>query len=247
MKWRREVIALSLSIATLLVGTAAPVFAAAQFQSSSTSYGVNEVFFGSGGSDNSSSTNYQAQLSAGETAVGGASSNNYQMHAGFNTNDAPLLEFAVNGGTYDLGVLSSGSTASTMASFTVRNYLSNGYVIMLYGAPPSNGSHTLSAMSSLALAQPGTEQFGVNLAANTSPSVGAAPSQIPDSSFGFGEATANYDQANYFQFVNGDTVAMSPSSSGQTDYDMSIVANISKATPSGSYSGQLVLTVLPTF
>src|ERR1039457_1765329 len=102
MKWRREAVGLSLSIAALLVWAATPVFATS-FQSSSTNYGVNEAFFGAGGSLDSSSSNYQAKLSAGELAVGSSTSNNYQMHAGFNTTDVPLLEFAVNGGTYSLG------------------------------------------------------------------------------------------------------------------------------------------------
>src|SRR5208282_4028333 len=74
-------------------------------QSTSTHYGVNEVYFGSGGDLNDCSASYCAKVSLGETGVGNPSSTNYQLRAGFNTTDVPTLEFYVNGGTVNLGTL----------------------------------------------------------------------------------------------------------------------------------------------
>ena len=246
MKWRRDLVIVAVSVMVLVVSCSSPTFA---FQSSSANYGVDEAFFGTGGELDSSSANYRAKQAAGELTVGNSASANYQFNGGFNTTDTPLLELAVNGGTYDLGILDYGNTSSVQASFTVRNYLSSGYVVLLNGKSPSlaDGSHTLAPMSVLANSQTGTEQFGVNVVANTVPAVGANPSQVPDSTFSFGTAVAGYDTPNMFKFADGDTIAMSPKSSGQTNYALSIIANISRSTPAGQYGGHLNVQVVPTF
>ncbi|HSD55980.1 MAG TPA: hypothetical protein VLA92_02395 [Candidatus Saccharimonadales bacterium] len=245
MRWRRDLTLVGACLVTLMVW-AGPI---AHAQSSSANYKVEESFFGTGGELDASSTNYRAKQSAGETTVGNAGSANYQFNAGFNTNDTPLLEFAVNGGTYDMGTLDYGITGTAVASFTVRNYLSSGYVVMLRGDAPSldNGSHTLASMSSAANSTPGTEQFGVNLMNNGNPDIGADVAQVPDSSYSYGTPVAGYDTANFFKFVDGDIIAMSPKSSGQTNYALSIIANTARSTPAGEYGGHLDLQVIPTF
>src|SRR6266542_5377385 len=233
------------SIVLLLCIVTVPVFA----QSSSNNYKVEESFFGSGGELDASSASYKAKQSAGETAVGNASSTNYQFQGGFNTTDQPLLEFAVNGGTYDLGILDAISTGTAVATFSVRNYLSGGYIVTAKGAAPSttNGaSHTLASMSSAAGSSPGTEQFGLNLVANSNPSIGLDPVQVPDSTFSFGSAASDYASTNLFKFLDGDTIAFSSKSSGRTNYSMSIIDNISRHTPAGQYGGTLNLQVIPT-
>ena len=218
-------------------------------QSASSNYQVNETFFGSGGSLSSSSANYSAKLALGETAVGNSASANYQFQAGFNTSDTPLLEFAVNGGAYDLGYLDEASAAAVTATFSARSYLISGYIVTINGAPPglSSGQHTLAAMSSPDISRPGTEQFGVNLADNTTPNVGANPVQVPDSSFAFGAATTGYDTPDYFKYLDGDTIAFSTKSTGRTDYTLTILANIAHQTPAGQYSGSLSLQIIPMF
>jgi hypothetical protein len=218
-------------------------------QSSSNNYQVNEVFFGNGGELNACSDNFCSRQSAGETAVGNTSSNNYQAQGGFNTSDEPLLEVYVNGGTYDLGILDTADVKSVAPTFIIRNYLSNGYVVHITGNAPTNnsGGHSLQAMTVASPSQPGAEQFGLNVVANSDPSAGADPQQIPDSSFGFGIAETGYDTPNYFKFVDGDIIASSPKSSGTTLYTMTAIANISPATPGGAYGGSLSVVVVPTF
>lgn len=230
----------------LLVGVSQSAFA----QSSSLNYKTEESFFGSGGELDASSNNYRAKQSIGETAVGNASSLNYQFQAGFNTTDQPLLEFAVNGGTYDLGVLDGSVTGQAAATFTVRNYLSSGYVVTIKGSAPSTtagAGHALPGLTSPTGSSPGTEQFGVNLATNTNPPIGNEPVQIPDSTYSFGSATTDYVSPNLFKFVNGDTIAFSPKSSGQTNYTLSMIANVARTTPAGQYGGTINVQVVPTF
>lgn len=245
MRWREKLVLLGVGVAALLIGAGAQAFA----QSNSASYKVEESFFGTGGELDASSPGYKAQQSSGELTVGNSASAGYQFQAGFNTSDAPVLEFAVNGGTYDLGILDASTTGAVMASFTVRSYLSSGYVVTVNGSAPSTtgAAHTLTAMNTLAGSSPGTEQFGINLVDNSSPNVGADPAQLPDGTFGFGAAVSGYDTANLFKFIDGDTVAFSTKSSGQTNYSMSIIANVARETPAGQYGGRLNVQVVPTF
>ncbi len=246
MTWNASLWRIIGCVAVLLLFTHTIVYAE---ESSSANYKLEESFFGIGGELDAASGNYQAKLAAGELAAGNSSSLNYQFQGGFNTSDVPLLEFAVNGGIYDLGILDSSSTAAVTPSFTVRNYLSSGYVVTMNGIAPSlaDGGHTLTPMTTLAAAQPGTEQFGINMVDNSNPNAGTDPVQVPDSSFGFGLAATGYNSSDMFKFVSGDTIAISPKSSGQTNYAMTIIANVASSTPSGQYGGYLTMQVIPTF
>lgn len=216
----------------------------------SPNYEVDETFFGAGGNLDNASTNYKARTAAGELAVGNISSPNFQAYAGFNTTDVILLELNVNGGTFDLGTLDQNQVKTQTATFSIRNYLSNGYTVQVVGRPPSNSGHELASMTTAASSSPGTEQFGLNLVANNLPGVGpfgAAPSQLPDSTFGFGTAASPYNTSNLFKYLDGDTVARSDKSTGATQYTLSMIANIDQFTPGGAYGGSLFVRVVPTF
>ncbi len=220
-------------------------------QSSSTHYSVNEVFFGAGGQLNTCSTSYCSKQAIGETGVGAASSTNYKTQAGFNTDRTPSLTFIVTGGSTDLGVLSTGSTTHATATFSVKSYLASGYVVKTAANPPTGSlptNHQLSALASPTAASAGTEQFGMNLVANTSPATfGANPVQVPSGTFSFGAAAAGYNTTNLYKYVKGDTVAQSTKSSGETDYTISYIFNISNTTPAGQYQFNDVLVATSTF
>src|SRR4051812_4600655 len=125
MAWKQKSRLILIGVSILIT---LPVTAQAA-QSSSSNYQVNEVFFGSGGALDVCSTNYCAKQSVGETGVGNVASPNYQAQAGFNTDRTPYLQFIVNGVNTDVGVLSTGSTTTTTATFSVKNYLSSGYSV----------------------------------------------------------------------------------------------------------------------
>ena len=216
-------------------------------QSSSSNYQVNEVFFGAGGQLNSCSSNYCSKQALGETGVGDTSSSNYQAHAGFNTDRMPFLQFIVNGTSTDIGVLSTSSTATTTGTFSVKNYLSNGYQVVSVSSPPKYNTYTMHNLTTQTASVAGTEQFGINLVHNTSPNVGANPVQVPNSSFSFGAAAGGYDTPNRYKYVPGDTIAYSNSSSGETDYTISYIYNISNVTPGGTYDFNDILVATSTF
>lgn len=219
-------------------------------QSNSSNYSVSEVQIGGNGSAlHDCSTSYCAQEQLGDTVDGRGNSANYSAQFGGDTTNTPLLEVIVSGGTQDLGVLQSSATSTASFSVKVRSYLSSGYAMYITGSPPSQGQHTLKTLytSCPCTSQPGTEQFGINLAANTSPSVGADPVQVPSSTYGFGTAEANYDQSNLFMYHDGDEVGFSPTSTGETDYTISMIMNISNATPGGRYTSNFNAIVAPSY
>lgn len=217
-------------------------------QSSSTNYQVNEVFFGTGGALNDCSTNYCSKQSIGETGVGNVTSPNYQAQAGFNTDRMPFLQFIVNGTNTDVGVLSTGSTTTTTSTFSVKSYLSSGYSVVTVSNPPTNNNYTMNALSSPTASSVGTEQFGMNLVANTNPTTfGANPSQKPSSVFSFGAAAPGYNTSNLYKYVPGSVIASSTSSSGETDFTISYIFNISPVTPGGTYTFNDVLVATATF
>jgi hypothetical protein len=77
--------------------------------------------------------------------------------------------------------------------------------------------------------------------------LGSDPVQVPSSSFSFGAAAANYNTACNFTYNNGDTVAQSTQSSGETDFTISYLFNISSITPGGTYTMNQSLVATSTF
>jgi hypothetical protein len=215
---------------------------------SSSNYQVQEDFVGGGGSVNSTSTNYKSQDSLGAPAVGDGASATKRTQSGTTTTNDPTLTFAVNTTAVSLGALSTSLVKTGTATFSVRNYTSYGYIVQIVGNTPSNGSHNLNNMSSPAASAVGTEQFGINLKANTAPTTfGAEAQQLPDVTASFGVAASGYNTANVYKYVSGNTIASAPKSSGQTSYTISYIANIANSTQNGSYSGNQTLVCTGTY
>jgi len=223
-------------------------------QSSSAHYSVDQTFFGAGSQLNACSTTYCSRQSAGDTAAGNISGTAFKAIAGSNTDRNPYIAFSTSGGTTDLGILSTAGTATANATFAIKTYLASGYIVSLASNPPSSsgaGAHTFTNLTSpTAAATPGSaEQFGINLVANTTgcgapANFGAAPVQVPDSTFSYGTVASGYNTCGLFKYVKGDTIASSTKSSGETDYTISFIYNINAVTPDGNYvyNGALVAT-----
>lgn len=228
---------LSAGLILLVSLTITPAVAFAQY--SSTNYQTNEVFFGLGGDLDASSTNYQLQSALGLLGVGDVSSTNYRSFGGFLTPNEPFLELAIDSSSVSLGNLETTTTKTGTATFHVRAYTDSGYTVQTISQPPQipATSETLEPLSSASASVIGTEQFGMNLVANTSPaSFGANPSPQPDSSFATGQAASGYDTTNLYKYVVGDTIASTGNSGwGATIFTMAYIANISSITEAGEY------------
>jgi len=236
--------------------------------SASTSFRVVEGEIGGNGQFNSASTNFNFNpniddggSSLGEAAVGNSASTSFQTNSGFNTTAQPSLTLNVNSTPADLGVLSTALAKTATATFNVKNYTSWGYVVQFIGSPPTNNGHALTAMTTTSYGDASVnniEQFGLNLVSNASPiTVGANPSQYPSSSFSYGAAgdgatgtfgtNRPYTVDGRYRFLSGETVASAAKSSGETDYTVTFMANISPTTPGGKYSGGLQVVVTGTY
>jgi hypothetical protein len=251
-------------ILVLLVMLGSSTIATA-LQSSSAHYGIDESQFGSGGlicdPGTNGSAHYCATQTLGETGVGNSASANYRIQAGGTVTDRETsLTLIVNNTNIDVGVLTSSSTHVATATFSVFSYLADGYAVYTDSPGPQNGSHILHTLSSATAPSVGTEQFGINLVANSCPasapasgagscsgSFGAVPLQVPDNTFSFGTARSGYNTAGNYKYVNGDEVASSSSSSGETDYTMSYIFNISAVTPGGVYTMNQSIVATSTF
>jgi hypothetical protein len=268
----------------VLVWTGSAVSAPSDPLMTSTNYAVNESEVGGNGCTNGASayqcgtsTNYSLDpftddggSSLGESAVGTSSSTNYSSGSGFDTTAQPGLMMIVSSTPTDLGVLSTGSANTATSTFSVRNYTSYGYVVQIVGSTPSTSGHNLAAMTTAmcgdawgCASAAGSEQFGLNLVANTSPSnpvVGSANPACQAAGFcsgvagnGIGTYGLNgvggtpYTVNGRYRYVSGETVASGPSSSGETDYTITYLANQSLTTPSGHYSGNLDVVATGTY
>ncbi len=246
-------------IVLLVIGALLPIRVGAQ--SSSNSYRVEEAYFGSGGEVDLNSGSYNVQAGLGSLGVGLSSSTNYDVEAGFYTPNAPYLEMFVNSTVVDLGTLSSSSTGTGVGVFWIRTYLSSSYFVKTMSQSlTSEGGAVLSPKLTTGASSPGTEEFGINLVANTSPATfGADPVNVPDDSYADGQAFGDgpggerdYDDPNEYAYGVGDTIARSQATIGRqavgrTDYTISYIANISNITAGGTYRMEHDLVAVVTY
>jgi hypothetical protein len=212
----------------------------------SSNFQFQESSLGGTGMFNSQSANYQtAGAAGGILGVGNSASSGFQINPGNITTNDPSLAFAITNASVNFTDFSPALASTATSTFEVTDYTSYGYLVQVIGTPPTKGSHTIAPMSTTATSQAGTEQFGMNLVANTSPiSFGANPDH---GQFGFGSASTNYGTANNFRFVNGETIASAPKSSGQTIYTISYLVNVNSLTPGGNYTSSQTLICTGTF
>lgn len=213
----------------------------------SPNYMISEPQFGTGSSVGDCSENYCANTSAGDTAAGLMEGSRFHVLAGGTTTDEPLLEVATSGGIANLGTLDPTRTATFTMAVSVRSYQTGGYVIQIAGDPPGYGSHQLASLGEPTASRAGIEQFGLNLVANKTPAIGADPVQVPNNRTSFGKVAANYDAPDMFMYRDGDIVAYSDVDSGRTDYTVSMILNISNATPKGWYVSLFSAVVVPVY
>lgn len=152
----------------------------------------------------------------------------------------------------DTATASSQMAASTNATF--------GYAITVNGPLLSSGSNTIPAMAPNLADTPvvptrGTSQFGMNLRANTTAistvAVGADVSAAPNGTDLRGQPAANYNVADSFKYVSGDTVARSDNGgAGPTNaqlFTASYIVNVAGNQLAGTYTTTLTYVCTPTF
>lgn len=239
----RRVVSISLVVASLMCCLVATTYADTPLKSSN--FEIDESTVGAGGLVQENSAHYQAGEFIGDLAVGNSTSTNFQLNAGYVTTGDPALTFIVDTSNLSFGDFSPTAATTTTSTFQVIDYTSYGYIVQIMGTPPTNGVHTITSMSTTGVSQAGTEQFGINVVHNTSPVVfGADPN---NGLFGVGEASTNYNTANNYRYVSGETIADGPKSSGNTIYTISYLVNVASHTPGGQYTSSQTLVCTGTY
>jgi hypothetical protein len=149
------------------------------------------------------------------------------------------------GSSVDLGTLTTTSTGSGTSQFGITTNAGSGYAVTYNGATLTSGANTITAIGGSATASTqGTEQFGVNLKANATPSIG---SEVAGA--GSAVAAAPYATADNFAFVAGSaqTMVNQGSSDAFRLFTVSYIANIAASTEPGTYTTTLNYVATPTF
>lgn len=215
--------------------------------SQSPNYELEQPEFGAGAALETCSGQYCARATIGELTPGESRSSGTAAFSSLTTDSEPALEVIVEPGESNLGVLSVDKTATKTSIIKIRTHMSDGYTLQIVGDPPKYDSYTLATPSTPTASMPGTEQFGINLVANTTPEVGADPEQVPSGEFSFGYAMEDYAEPNKFMYRSGDVVAMSEAESGITEFTVSMIVNVSNQTPAGHFTGDYAAIIVPAF
>lgn len=132
----------------------------------------------------------------------------------------------------DMGTLDSTQTLVAHSQMAVGTNASGGFAITTNGTPMSAGTHVIDSPSIPTPSQPGTNQFGINLVANTDPAVGNDPQGVWNNAL----PTSNYGEANKYMYIPGDVVASSPAVSLMKKFTVSYIVNSSPDLRAGVYS-----------
>ena len=204
---------------------------------------------GSGGTSTSTSATYGLHDTIAEALILSATttSSSYGIKAGFQelypdqfvtlSTGATSVEF----GTLDVLNVKTGSH-----TMTIDSNAGNGVTITVSGATLSSSDlvNTITAIGGTPTASTaGSEQFGINLVANTLPSIGANRSGTAP----LVSVANNYNTTNLFTYSSGNTVATSTIDTNSTVFTVSYIANISATTEPGWYYATLVYSAIGNF
>ena len=153
------------------------------------------------------------------------------------------------GSSLSLGVFSPASASTGTSVMSASTNASFGYVITITGTTMQSGANTIPAMGTQTLnsngtasSATGTSQFGTNVRANTTPSVGSDVSGA-----GSGGGVSGYNGINNFRFFNGDTVASSTGPTKANLFTNSYLVNVGGDQAAGVYTSTLTYICTATF
>ena len=150
----------------------------------------------------------------------------------------------VSGSSVGFGTFSTTSAKTGTSVMAASTNGSSGYAITVNGTTLTcgscGGSPTVAAMGaqstngSATISSTGSAQFGMNLRANSTPSVGSDKSGSGSGAYG-----TNYGTVDNFRFFTGDTVASAAGSSNANAYTASYVVNVPGSQQAGTYTTTL--------
>lgn len=158
----------------------------------------------------------------------------------------------ITGSAVALGVFSPVATNSGTSLMSASTNAGFGYAITITGTTLTSGANTITAMGTQSLnsaacspsctSTTGTSQFGSNVKANTTPSIGANVS-------GAGTATGSggYNTADAFRYFTGDTVAGVGGVTNTNLFTNSYIVNVGGDQAAGVYTATMTYICTATF
>lgn len=192
-------------------------------------------------------TDYASTDATGQVINTGGVLSQTQVGVTIETQVPPILVFCVakyvapdcsssDGGNYsDLGEVASDIPLTTTSQMAAGTNASSGYAITVNGTTMEAGSHVINALTAPTISAPGNNQFGINLVANTNPSMG----DDPDGDSTNAIVTPSYAVPNEFMFHDGDMVATAPNVSLVRRFTVSYVINTAPDLHAGVYTTTL--------
>ena len=150
-------------------------------------------------------------------------------------------------------LFSTEDTATATSQMAASTNAGSGYVITVQGATLTSGSNTIPAAGATqtAITSPGVGQFGMNLADNTTPDVGAGiySPTLPGGTFNATVHT-NFDDADMVYFNPGVATEVANSATDVSDlqtYTVSYFVNVSGSQAAGTYTTTLTYVCTSTY
>jgi len=132
----------------------------------------------------------------------------------------------------DMGTLGPQSTLTAQSQMAVGTNASGGFTITANGPPMAAGTHVVDSPLTPTASEQGTNQFGINLVANTAPAIGNDPEGASTNAV----VSPGYGVPNEYKFSSGDVVAYAPNVSLIKKFTVSYIVNSSKDLGPGVYS-----------
>jgi hypothetical protein len=146
------------------------------------------------------------------------------------------------GNYINLGELRHTLTRAATSQFAAATNDATGYSVFVQGTTLTAGNFVIAAMTNPAASQVGQNQYGINLRANSLPSVGGNPTGA-----GSAVAVAGYNAVNNFKFANGDLIARSTLPTRFNRFTVSYITNVNSNQPPGVYSSTLTYLAVAAF
>jgi len=148
----------------------------------------------------------------------------------------------ITGQLIGFGEFSTAVTSSATSQFAVSTNDPTGYGVYLSGQTMTAGNITIPGLSFGGASQTGVSQFGINLRANTAPSLGGESTGV-----GTGVPSAGYGTQNNYRFGNGERIAESPFPTEPNKFTVSYIVNIAPDQKPGFYATTITYIATVSF
>lgn len=149
---------------------------------------------------------------------------------------------STTGNYINIGELGTNRTATGQMQFSGATNDPGGYTTYLNGNTMTSGNNIINALVSNNTSITGASQFGLNLRANSNPSIGLEPIGLGSST-----PTAGYGTPNSYRFVNGEAITTTSFPTDFKIFTASYIVNVSQNQPPGIYVATMTYTAVAAF